>query len=361
MFAASCDHDHSFCCIDLPVFAGLHLYLTVEKMTGELREPMPDTEPNEKNNLEVERLRLEYERLRLDRQKLAVETRLKRRELLQSQNKIFKDLLANPLSLAIVGGFITLMTSIVTTSYSAKENREADERRAQQAVEAAKEPRLSDDRRAKQALEAELVKKFVEGPKEAVRANLKFLVDTYLLPDYAEGITAYLKNNPDAAPSVGATPAAPLELFKRQAPLLMRALISDFGFADYQAAAIVGNIGWETAGFRQLEELHPVGGRGGLGYLQWTGQKRNEFEAYAQSKGLELASTQANYGFLLRELQGAQSSGASAVRTATSLEEATRAFQDKVIRAAFPNYDQRVRYAQLALKAFQDSTSADSP
>jgi V8-like Glu-specific endopeptidase len=142
--------------------------------------------------LERERLSLERERLRVERQKLALEFRLKRRELGERGDKSWKELLANPLMLAIAGGFLTLMTTIVTTSYSANESRKAETLRAELARES-----------AKQALQAELIKKFVESPKTETRENLRFLVDAGLLPDYASNITTYLDKNPTAAPAVG--------------------------------------------------------------------------------------------------------------------------------------------------------------
>src|SRR3954451_665811 len=56
-----------------------------------------------------ERLALERDRLRLERQKLALELRFKRRELAAMRTKsIWKELLANPLTLAIAGGILTL-------------------------------------------------------------------------------------------------------------------------------------------------------------------------------------------------------------------------------------------------------------
>jgi V8-like Glu-specific endopeptidase len=156
---------------------------------------MPTPTPNPADGLEIERLSLERDRLKLERQKLSIEVRFKRRELVERQGKSFKELLANPLSLAIVGGFITLMTTVITTSYTANENRRSEDRRAAIAQKS-----------AEQALQAELVKKFVEAPKtETVRENLRFLVNAGLLSNYAEGITKYLKDNPDAAPTVGTT------------------------------------------------------------------------------------------------------------------------------------------------------------
>jgi V8-like Glu-specific endopeptidase len=144
---------------------------------------MADAEQNsEADSLERQRLLLERQRLRTERQKLSLELRLKRQELLERRNKTWKELLANPLALAIAGGFITLMTTIISTSFTASQNRAAENLK----------------------LQAELIKKFVEAPKtETVRQNLQFLVKTGLLPNYAEGIEKYLMDNPNAAPAVG--------------------------------------------------------------------------------------------------------------------------------------------------------------
>jgi hypothetical protein len=332
-----------------------------------VKQPLLESSPSEKQGPEAEHLRLEFERLRLDRQRLAIETRLKRQEFRQSGGKAFKDWLANPFILAILTGFATRMTSIITSSNTARDNRAADESRAHLAVQTADENRKSDDRRAKQALESELVKKFVEAPtKEATRANLTFLVETNLIPDYAEGIRSYLKNNPEAAPTLGASPSSAYALFQKKAPLLMRSLMSDLNLTVDQAAAVVGNIGWETAGFRVLKEIDPLlGGRGAIGYGSWTAARRDAFEAFLKAKGLDYASDEANYGFLLQELQTTQIFTVKSVRAASSLEEATRVFQNIYLRpnAQFAHFDNRLALARLALQtfkgAFQSSSAAD--
>jgi hypothetical protein len=138
---------------------------------------------------------LEWERLRFERQKLALELRFKRRELSAVQARSWwKDLLANPLSIAIVGGLLTLITAIATNFLTAAANREAEETRARLARQS-----------AGQTLQADLIKKFVESPRtETVRENLRFLVDADLIPDYAGSIRDYLAKNPGAAPQVGA-------------------------------------------------------------------------------------------------------------------------------------------------------------
>src|SRR5215472_14401473 len=110
---------------------------------------------------EHERLRLERDKLRFERQKFAAELRLKRREHALPRSTWLKEVLANPLALAIVGGFLTLMTGIATTFFSAQQSREAEALRASYAREGARD-----------TLQADLIKKFVKGPSlSAVRTN----------------------------------------------------------------------------------------------------------------------------------------------------------------------------------------------
>ncbi|OAF06378.1 hypothetical protein AYJ54_17230 [Bradyrhizobium centrolobii] len=154
----------------------------------------------------TERLALDWERLRFDRKKAAIEFRLKREELAGARDKEWKELLANPFTLAIVGGFITVMSTIISNHLTASANVELEGTKAQLAARAETAKAEAAAQAAKQALQADLIKKFVESPKtQTVRDNLKFLVDAGLLPDYAAKISAYLKNNPDAAPQVGTT------------------------------------------------------------------------------------------------------------------------------------------------------------
>jgi hypothetical protein len=106
---------------------------------------------------------------------------------------MWKDLLTNPLTVAIAGGFLTLLTSIVTSFFTARRDREAQAERARLAHESAQD-----------SLQADLIKKFVESPRlNTIRENLRFLVDAGLLPTYASNINEYLKNNRGIAPQLG--------------------------------------------------------------------------------------------------------------------------------------------------------------
>jgi hypothetical protein len=160
-------------------------------------------------SLERERLALERERLRSDRQKAALEFRIRRRELSAQlagpSRKDWRELLANPFTLAIVGGFVTLMTTIVTNHLSVSTNLEVEATKADLAAKGDIARAQLSAKAANQTLQADLIKKFAESPRtDTVRENLYFLVDAGLLPDYGDKIKAYLDTNP-GAPQVGGT------------------------------------------------------------------------------------------------------------------------------------------------------------
>lgn len=86
---------------------------------------------------------------------------------------------------------------------------------------------------------------------------------------------------------------------------VVRALMRDLGLTADQAAGLVGNLGYESAGFTKLQEIRPAvaGSRGGTGWSQWTGQRRRNFEFWCLQKGMSPSSDEANYGFLIAELR----------------------------------------------------------
>ena len=76
-------------------------------------------------------------------------------------------------------------------------------------------------------------------------------------------------------------------LFIGKAPAIMSSLMTDFGFDATQAAAVLGNIGHECAGFQLMQEVNPIGGgRGGYGWCQWTGPRRRQFQILCGNKRL---------------------------------------------------------------------------
>ncbi|QPF91200.1 phage tail tip lysozyme [Bradyrhizobium commune] len=147
------------------------------------------------------------------------------------------------------------------------------------------------------------------------------------------------------------------ETFVAKAPGIMQKLIADFNLKDFQAAGIMGNIGEECDGFREMQEKKPIKAPGGLGWAQWTGSRRTLFEAFCTEGGLSPLSDAANYGFLKRELQTTQSASLTAVQKTASISKAVRSFEASFerARAGLEHFDRRDEWADLALKSFRNS------
>jgi caspase domain-containing protein len=136
---------------------------------------------------------LELEKIRLERTKLALDVRLQRRELAARHARSWLSAISNPLTLAIVGGSLTLFTSVVTNYLTANATREADERRASQARDA-----------GSAALQSDLIKEFLKtSDAKTARDNLTFLIDAGLIPDHEKRIKKYLANDEKAVPKLG--------------------------------------------------------------------------------------------------------------------------------------------------------------
>jgi hypothetical protein len=75
------------------------------------------------------------------------------------------------------------------------------------------------------------------------------------------------------------------------------------GISQPAASGLVSNLNAES-GIQGINETNPTvpGSRGGFGWAQWTGPRRDEFEAYAARHNIDPASDEANMGFLVEEL-----------------------------------------------------------
>lgn len=134
------------------------------------------------------------------------------------------------------------------------------------------------------------------------------------------------------------------------APIMMRGLINELTLTRDQAAGVIGNIAHECGNFRQMQEIKPLSGLGGLGFCQWTGPRRRSFEAFAKSINASVGSYEANWGFLMHELRGSEKMALLALRAATSLEDATEIFMKKFERPGIPHLKSRLAYASRALR-----------
>lgn len=134
---------------------------------------------------------------------------------------------------------------------------------------------------------------------------------------------------------------------------LLSDLKRDFKLTDAQAAGVVGNLMYESGGFNSLQEIQPTvpGSRGGYGYAQWTGPRRNAFESYAKSNDLDPSSYEANYGFLKHEIETDpyERRQFNTVKKARTAEEAARLVSDNFLRPGIPNVPARQQLAAQAM------------
>ena len=123
-------------------------------------------------------------------------------------------------------------------------------------------------------------------------------------------------------------------------------LASDLNLTPDQASGIVGNLQAES-GLQAVQEGKPISGRGGFGWAQWTGPRRDAFEAYAKANNLDPKSDEANYGFLRQELNSPQYAGMmGALRTTKTSGQAAALVEREYERPAVSNAGVRMNYAQ---------------
>ena len=161
-------------------------------------------------------------------------------------------------------------------------------------------------------------------------------------------------------PSGGAVVSGPL--FEEKAPSIMRELIQALNISTEDAAAILGNLGHECDGFRAHQEYGHTGASGGIGWAQWTGSRRNDYEKWAAARGLNVRSDEANLGFLIHELTvTGEKRVLPEMQSAYGLYNKTKIFCDLFERPGIKAYDNRLRYAERAMKAFGTQPSLPVP
>lgn len=142
--------------------------------------------------------------------------------------------------------------------------------------------------------------------------------------------------------------------FRAKAPWIMALLMRDFPIGLDDAGAILGNLGHESGGLVALQEIDPTvkGSKGGYGWAQWTGPRRRAFEAWCRKRGLNPASDEANYRYLIVELTGSEKAAVKAVKAAKSLAAKVKAFELAFERAGVKHYESRNRWAAIAIEAW---------
>ena len=136
------------------------------------------------------------------------------------------------------------------------------------------------------------------------------------------------------------------ENFKAMVPRIKARLKQDFPeMTDDDMNAVLGNLGEESVGFRQMKEV----GGGGRGWAQWTSADRREkFLANVRRHGGDMANFDANYETLRDELKGPYAPALRATHAQRTLAEKTHVFMNKFENPGVPHEDVRQGFARVA-------------
>ena len=80
--------------------------------------------------------------------------------------------------------------------------------------------------------------------------------------------------------------------------------LKNLGYSDVAVWGAMGNISWESGGFKPEIVEKGTGGKGGIGLIQWTGGRRTSLENYATHKGVEWKDLDTQIEFLIAEITG---------------------------------------------------------
>lgn len=154
-----------------------------------------------------------------------------------------------------------------------------------------------------------------------------------------------------------------MEFYEKWAVIFIDRLMKDFGLDVLSAAAIVGNAGHESSGFKQLQELKPLvkGSKGGWGIMQWTGPRRREAEAYWARNSMNPSSMDANYAFLFVELKGPEGRVLKLLENGSTLDHKTEIFSRVFLRPGIPHIESRKVWAKRALVAWKAQEALPAP
>ncbi len=147
-----------------------------------------------------------------------------------------------------------------------------------------------------------------------------------------------------------------MTLFQDTCRRVIPGLMAEFGWEDFQAAGCIGNLGHESGGFKQLREVAYIHNpnRGGYGWAQWTGPRARSFLRYCDVLHLDWHSYEANYGYLIKELNESYQHTVASVAKAPTLVAATVAFERGYEAAGVVSMHDRIKWAEIALKAHTD-------
>lgn len=134
-------------------------------------------------------------------------------------------------------------------------------------------------------------------------------------------------------------------------------IVRDLGIEAHHAAGIFGNGAVESKSFTDYQEDKPLvaGSLGGFGWMQWTGPRRRQYMAYCQEHGLDPNSDEAQYAWLVVELQTTEKASLAALKQTKTVRAAAETFMKKNLRPGIPHLDARIKAANLAYPIIQEA------
>lgn len=119
------------------------------------------------------------------------------------------------------------------------------------------------------------------------------------------------------------------------------------GLTPEQSAGVIGNLAAESNlnpdAYNPNDKGQPAGG-----IAQWRGQRLEELKAYSITNNLDWRTLDAQLPFLMYELENKSYLGYGPLLNSTSVEEATKVFEEKFERPAPGTFNRRYGYARDA-------------
>lgn len=166
-------------------------------------------------------------------------------------------------------------------------------------------------------------------PFEMKRQQSTFSYDASS-PDY--GLPFFQQNQDQQA----ASPSTPAPSFSGGIGGQIYEGLKKRGLPSHVAEAFVHNMKDESGLRPDINEIEPLvkGSRGGFGLYQLTGPRRRQYEAFAQSRGVDVGDVDAQLDFLTHELDTTEKRAAKRILGASTTGAAAAAIVNDFLRPA---------------------------
>lgn len=155
--------------------------------------------------------------------------------------------------------------------------------------------------------------------------------------------------------------------FEARAGRVIQMLMLDLApLEEVNAAAILGNLGGESGLDPNINEGRPMipGSRGGFGWEQATGPRRIALEKWAADHDIDVGTDEANYTFLVHELQTTENQSLRLLRNTKTLEAGVASFMmafERPSRQDAAEVARRMVWARRALAGYKALVGAGAP